>query len=67
VSRFLLPLLVPPSTLRPLDPSGGGAKRLFDNHLETSSIKRYSEVAEAMSNRQYHPIEETAEVTIWRH
>ena len=40
---------------------------LFDNHLETSSIKRYSEVAEAMSNRQYHPIEETAEVTIWRH
>jgi hypothetical protein len=30
----------------------------FDNHIEGSSIKRYSEVAEAMSNLRYHPIEE---------
>ena len=36
-----------------------GAKRPFDNHLEGSSIKRYSEVAEAMTTLQYHPIEET--------
>jgi hypothetical protein len=30
-------------------------KRLFDNHLEGSSIERYSRVAEAMSNLRYHP------------
>jgi len=36
----------------------------FDNHLEGSSIKRYSEVAEAMTTLQYHPIEETGDATI---
>jgi hypothetical protein len=28
----------------------GDTKRACDNHLEGSSLKRYSEVAEAMSN-----------------
>ena len=42
---------------------GTRAKRPFDNHLEGSSIKRYSEVAEAMRNLRYHPIEETGEAT----
>jgi hypothetical protein len=36
----------------------------FDNHLEGSSIKRYSEVAEAMTTLQYHPSEETGEATL---
>src|SRR5262249_24920046 len=52
---------------RPVGQAGaGGGKRPFDNHLEGSSIKRYSEVAEAMSNLPYHPIEETEDVTLWR-
>jgi len=38
-----------------------------DNHLEGSSIKRYSAVAEAMSNLRYHPIEETGDATIRRY
>jgi hypothetical protein len=42
------------------------AKMPFDNHLEGSSIKRYSEVAEAMSNLPYHPIEETGDATLRR-
>ena len=46
--------------------AGGWArvKSGFDNHLEGSSIKRYSEVAEAMTTLQYHPIEETGDATI---
>jgi hypothetical protein len=47
-------------------PREGQEKRPFDNHLEGFSIKRYSAVAEAMSNRRYHPIEETGDATIWR-
>jgi hypothetical protein len=42
------------------------AEMPFDNHLEGSSIKRYSEVAEAMSNLKYHPIEETGDATLRR-
>ena len=45
-------------------PHGGSGKIAFDNHLEGSSIKRYSEVAEAMTTLQYHPIEETGDATI---
>jgi hypothetical protein len=52
--------------LRGCAPVDTGAKIPLDNHLEGSSIKRYSEVAEAMSNRRYHPIEETEDATIRR-
>src|SRR5262245_55842565 len=34
------------------------AAALPDNHLEGSSSKRYSEVVQAMNNRQHNPIEE---------
>jgi hypothetical protein len=34
--------------------------------IEGSSIKRYSGVAEAMSNQRYHPLEETGDATIRR-
>ena len=33
---------------------------MFDNHLEGSSIERYSEVVEAVNNLWHNPIEETA-------
>jgi hypothetical protein len=33
-------------------PHGGGGKIAFDNHLEGSSTKHYSEVAEAMTTLQ---------------
>ena len=42
----------------------GWWKRPFDNHLEGSSIKRYSAVAEAMTTLQYHPIEEIGDATL---
>ena len=45
---------------------GSGGTNAFDNHLEGSSIKRYSEVAEARSNRLYHPSEKTGDATIRR-
>jgi hypothetical protein len=41
-------------------------KRPFDNHLEGSSIERDSRVAEAMSHRRSHPIEETSDATLRR-
>jgi hypothetical protein len=54
---------MPPAFLVP-SKTAGRWKRPFDNHLEGSSIKRYSEVAEAMTTLQYHPIEETGDATI---
>jgi len=48
-----------------MSPRSGGTST-FDNHLKGSSSKRYSEVAEAMSNRRYHPSEETSDATIRR-
>jgi hypothetical protein len=41
-------------------------KIFFLRSIEGSSIKRYSEVAEAMTTLQYHPIEETGDATIRR-
>jgi hypothetical protein len=38
---------------------GGGAKIAFDNHIEGSSIERYSKVVKAMNDLQHNPIEET--------
>jgi hypothetical protein len=37
----------------------GRWKRPFDNHLEGSSIERYSKVVEAVNNLWHNPIEET--------
>jgi hypothetical protein len=59
-----------PQILPPIVRAGGARegrdKRPFDNHLEGSASERDRRVAEAMSHRRSHPIEETSDATLRR-